>query len=195
LSFGQSSLTTTGAISGSQLTLTSGTGSTIITTDASGLNIPDDVTAIAQTYNGSLTYGNVLSTQGFVDLAISGNAPTVVNGLTCTVANVTLGGSPSTVRSSSSPTFTSFGLGFYFTPTQSLNAFTVTFNKAYYQGTFSNAQTLNSVCVGTVNNLEVGIKATYSPTSILFTSVATPSPAFPNGVNFYFNFSANIYTT
>jgi hypothetical protein len=72
LSFGSSSLSTTGAISGSQLTLTSATGSTIITTDAAGLNIPDNVTVSAQTtYTPGASYGSVAATQQFVQLALA----------------------------------------------------------------------------------------------------------------------------
>jgi hypothetical protein len=190
-------LSSTGTISGSQLTLTSGANTSALTTTSTGLSVSDDITAIAQTYNGSLTYGNVLATQGFVDLAISGNIPTNVNGLTLTVANVTLGGTPAPVTASSSPTNTSLGFGFYFTPTTGISSFIVTFNKPYYQGTYSKSQVLEVVCINNTTKLQVGLNETFtSPTTISFTAFGqTSNPAFPNGTQFFMNFSAIIYTT
>jgi hypothetical protein len=186
-----------GLLTTGSLTLTSGANSTALTTTATGLSVSDDVTAIAQTYNGSLTYGNVLATQGFVDLAISGNIPTLVSGLTLTVANVTLGGTPVPVQASSSPTTTSLGFAFYFTPTKNLSGFIATFNKPYYQGTYSKAQTLVSVCINDTSNFQIGLTVTFtSPTTISFTGFGqTSGSAFPSGVRFYLDYSAIIYTT
>ena len=146
-------------------------------------------------YNSSTTYGNVLSTQAFVKSALVASIPQTVNGLTFTIPNTNLSSISTTAVSSSSPTFTTISVSFYFTPTANISAFTMNFNKAYYQGTFSATQPSSTIMINNSNNSQIGMKQSFpSNTSITNTGVGT-QPIFVAGTSYFYDFSVNILTT
>jgi hypothetical protein len=190
LSFGTSSLTTTGAISGSQLTLTSATGSTLLTTDATGLVSNDGITIPAQTY--PTTSSNQVATISYVNQAIAGQG----SGDASLSANQTFTGLNTFSQNITLPLQTYVPSADYgnLAATQSFVQQTI------YEGIYNNSVTAS---LSNVTGWESG----YAPTTFTFSQIfnqgqqtnsyylnAYSAPTFSTGViNFTCNFANPIY--
>jgi len=179
-----------GAISGSQLTLTSGTGSTLLTTDTTGLTCNDIITVPTQTY--PITSSNQVATISYVNTAISsqggGDASLSANqtftGLNTFSQNITL------PLQSYVPSADYGNLA----ATQSFVQQTI------YEGIY------NNTVVASLSNV-TGWESGYAPTTFTFSQifnqgqqtnsyylVAYSAPTFSTGViNFTCNFANPIY--